>query len=272
MLKFAYSTLACPSWTFDEILAAAKDFGYDGIEIRGIENEVYVPKTKAFSRDLQDSMKRLKALGLTVPMLSSASVIGDQANQTTEMANAKEYIELAEEAEIDFVRVLVEPSANPSQEPDLALAAKNLLALSEYARTHKTKVLIETNGYLANSKRMAEFMKPIANDSLGIIWDVHHPFRFFNENVEETYQNLRPYISYLHMKDSKMVDGKLRYQMMGYGDVPNQRSLELLSKDGFDGFVSLEWVKRWNVELEEPSLVIPNFIGYVRGVLARMMF
>ena len=42
-MKLAFSTLGCPNWPWREIYAAAKDLQVDGIEIRGIENEMYAP-------------------------------------------------------------------------------------------------------------------------------------------------------------------------------------------------------------------------------------
>jgi len=35
-MKIGFSTLGCPDWTLSEILATAKDLGYNGVEIRGI--------------------------------------------------------------------------------------------------------------------------------------------------------------------------------------------------------------------------------------------
>ena len=46
-MKIAFSTLGCPGWSWDEIFATAKDMGLDGIEIRGVGNEMFAPKIKA---------------------------------------------------------------------------------------------------------------------------------------------------------------------------------------------------------------------------------
>ena len=50
-MKLAFSTLGCPGWSWDEIYATAKDLGMAGIEIRGIENEMFAPKTKPFRKE-----------------------------------------------------------------------------------------------------------------------------------------------------------------------------------------------------------------------------
>lgn len=47
-MKICFSTLGCPDWSWEEILAAAKDLGYDGIELRGLGNEIYARPSHFF--------------------------------------------------------------------------------------------------------------------------------------------------------------------------------------------------------------------------------
>jgi fatty-acyl-CoA synthase len=39
-VKISFSTLACPEYSWADIYSMAKDLGYDGIEIRGLGNEI----------------------------------------------------------------------------------------------------------------------------------------------------------------------------------------------------------------------------------------
>ena len=39
IMKLAFSTLGCPDWSWEEILATAKDMGFDAVEILGIAKE-----------------------------------------------------------------------------------------------------------------------------------------------------------------------------------------------------------------------------------------
>ena len=36
-----------------------------------------------------------------------------------------------------------------------------------------------------------------------------------------------------------------------------------LDRAGFDGFFSLEWVKRWNPDLQEPGIVFAHYKNYM---------
>ena len=40
-MKFSFSTLACPDYTWADIYSMAKDLGFDGIEVRGLGNDIF---------------------------------------------------------------------------------------------------------------------------------------------------------------------------------------------------------------------------------------
>src|SRR5580765_7864083 len=45
----SFSTLGCPDWSFEEIVAFAAANNYDGIEIRGIQRELDLTKAAPFN-------------------------------------------------------------------------------------------------------------------------------------------------------------------------------------------------------------------------------
>ena len=48
-MKISFSTLACPDLTWQEIYSMAKDFGFDGIEMRGLGNDIISYKALPFT-------------------------------------------------------------------------------------------------------------------------------------------------------------------------------------------------------------------------------
>ena len=62
-LKISFSTLACPSWSWSDIYSIAKDFKFNGIEVRGIGNEIFSIKENPFSDEkISQTIKKLKEL------------------------------------------------------------------------------------------------------------------------------------------------------------------------------------------------------------------
>lgn len=74
-MKFSFSTLACPDYTWADIYSMAKDLGFDGIEVRGLGNDIFdASKNMPFSpRLLPATRQKLASLRLTIPCLSSAA-------------------------------------------------------------------------------------------------------------------------------------------------------------------------------------------------------
>ena len=262
-MKIAFSTLGCPGWSFDEIFATARDLGIQGIEIRGIADTVYAPRCLEFSdENIEKTLSVLKRSGMEIPVLDTASVLGVPQRAEDSMREAKDYIVLASRLGTKYVRVMPSPYAEPS-DCDVRLCRSLYTELCEFALDYGVVPLMETNGVFAESSVLAKFLDSIPLENKGALWDVHHPYRFFREVPFITVGTLGDRIKHTHLKDSVMVNGKVSYRMMGYGDVPLKSVLKELGRIGYKGYLSLEWLKRWNPELQEPGIVFAHFVSYM---------
>ena len=50
-MRFAFSTVSCPKWDFETIVARAKEYGYEGVEVRGFLNESILTASNPFLTD-----------------------------------------------------------------------------------------------------------------------------------------------------------------------------------------------------------------------------
>lgn len=270
-MKLAFSTLGCPGWSWEEIYATAKDLGLDGIEIRGLENEMFAPEAKPFrAENLDKTLQTLKNGRMELPMLTSGALLSDREHRGRFLAEGKSYIDLAEKVGARFVRVLGDENPAPAGFVDLSLVRASYLDLCAHAEGKNVQVLIETNGVLADSEVMASFMEDIDHPNAGVLWDIHHPWRFFSEAPEETLRHIGRHVRYVHIKDSVMKNGQVAYRMLGYGDVPVLDMLKGLRALGYDGYVSLEWVKRWNPDLQEPGVVFSHYASYMAHLIRQL--
>lgn len=266
-MKLSFSTLACPDWSFREIYATAADLGYDGIEIRGIADEIYAPKIYNFTDEKLESTKsHLSKRGLEIPVLTTGAYI--LANESSCADEIRDYCVLAQKLSIPYVRILIERTPEPSVIPDFEFAVKSYRELCGIAKEYGVTLLAETNGFLADSTVCKKFMEAVGADNMGLIWDVHHPYRFFGESPEETVKNIGKYIKHVHLKDSvKGTNGKITYMLTGYGDFPFEQVISALKEIGYDGYLSYEWVKRWSRELAEPGVALFQYINYIKTLL-----
>lgn len=263
-MKLAFSTISCPDWDFyRDIFAAAKDLGYQGIEIRGIGGELYAPSISLFQDDvISDTVNKLNEARLEISCLTSGACLGAPGGEEKAETEAKDYIDLAAKLKTKFVRVMPTGNTFPD-ECDIAQAARLYKKLAKYGESKNVTPIMETNGIFADTLVLKEFMESIKEENIGVLWDINHPVRFNGEDVSRTLKNIGKYIKYVHLKDSEVVDGNIVYRMPGKGTLPIDEAVDGLKMICYDGFLSLEWVKRWNKNLEEPGLVLPYYINYM---------
>ncbi|MCK9479167.1 MAG: AMP-binding protein [Firmicutes bacterium] len=270
-MKLSFSTIGCPEWSWNEIYSMAKDLGYSGIEIRGLGSEIRAVNAKPFTSDeMPKTMSTLKQLGLEIACFCSSCFLGAKTEQSRILAEGFEYIELAARANVKYVRVLGDKEPHVTGEIDDGLVISNLRLLAAFAEYKNVTILVETNGVYADTSRLKKIIEQVACPYVGVLWDIHHPYRFFNEQPGDTVRNVGKYIKHVHVKDSVMHDNKPCYKIMGDGDIPFYAAFDALSKVGYDGYISLEWVKRWNMNLEDAAIAFPQFVQYMDSYFSGM--
>ncbi len=262
-MKTCFSTLGCPEWSFAEIVSVASDLGFSGIEIRGIQRELHAPGIDAFSpAHIGATKEKLSRLSLSIPCLASSCDL----NSEDVLDEAKAYVDTASALGAPYIRVLGDREPAPSDEIHPRVIAANLREIADYAKPKGVTPLIETNGFFAKTKVLGLMLQEMKGGNVGILYDIHHPYRFFNENPEYTIKNIAPYIRHVHIKDSVMEGGKVRYRVVGEGDIPVARIVRMLNDAGYEGFYSLEWVKRWDLTLEEPGIAFAQYKAFMDAV------
>jgi fatty-acyl-CoA synthase len=146
------------------------------------------------------------------------------------------------------------------REEVVVAALKKLLP---YAEEKNVTLLIETNGVYANTENLRSLLARLQSDYVGALWDIHHPYRYAGEKPEQTVQNLGAYIKYAHIKDSVIKNGKVIYKLMGEGDLPIDEAMRSLRSVNYDGYVSLEWLKKYTPDLQDAGIVFPHYANYM---------
>jgi len=269
-MKLAFSTLGCPDFNWPDIYAMAKDLGFDGIEIRGLGEEIFAVKAKPFTEsELPNTVKKLKDLRLEIPCLSSGCCLKFPEKADANYQEIVEYINLAKRLGTPYVRVLGDLEPQVTEEVDDNVVLEALKRLIPVAEANGVTLLIETNGVYADTSRLRGLLEHVASDAVGALWDLHHPYRYAGETPEKTVQNLGAFIKYVHIKDSVMVDGVVQYRMLGEGDLPIDGMMRALNSINYSGFISLEWVKRWAKDLDDAGVVFPHFENFMRQYIKK---
>lgn len=267
-MKLSFSTVGCPDWMLNEVIAAAKDFGYDGIELRGIGEDLFLPRANVFGpRRLQTSLRELREANLEIPCVATDASCMLSADRPDVADNIREYIDLAVMIHGKTLRLLGEEWPEPEENIDENRIYENLTKVIAYAEEKNVRLLVETNGLYANSARLKALIEKAGSPAVGALWDLNHPYVYFGEDPQTTAANIGKYVGHVHVKDSKSDGGAVAYKMLGEGALPLEKCFAELKKAGYDGYLSLEWVKRWNQELEDPGIVFPHYVRKMRKYL-----
>ncbi len=279
-MKLAFTTLGCIEWNLTQIMAKACEYGYAGVDFRGYHGTMDLWTMSEFRRKVATTRCMLTDAGLTVPCLgSSAKMFSQGTDVNASLEEVKRYTEIAHQIGATSIRVFGGALRGNPIEFALPPAATFLNAAADIARSAGIEVLVETHDdwvnteWLMNAFEVAKFPAGV-----GVIWDVHHPYRFAGENSEETWRRIGSLTKYTHWKDSVMVempnpDGgvekKLVPKLPGEGDLPLARFYETLDKGGYRGWYTLEWERKWHPEIEPPEVAFPHFVQVMREIEAK---
>lgn len=284
-MKTAFSTLATPDWSWEQLLNRAAAYDYRGIEIRLLEGETDLLKRAEFQPGRREErLRELHDAEVAVCGLASSVRFDypEAAKRDKQIAIGRAYIELAVDLEAEFVRVFGDTLPPQNDESGrktvMANVAAGLTSLGRYGEENGIGVLIETHGDFSDSCVMKETMQQVQSDHAGVLWDTHHPWRFYEEPLAETFARLKPWIRHTHWKDSvvrpqsetqtaeaeaahALMSGHRHadYVLFGGGEFPAAEAMQLLQWAGYDGWYSLEWEKAWHPEIEDPEIALPLF-------------
>lgn len=267
-LRLSFSTLGCPDWSFDQIIEFAKLHAYTGIEVRGIQREMDLPKCQVFtSQQVANTLAKMEQAGLQFVDLGSSAALhmAGAAERSKSLDEARRFIDLAQQINCPYVRVF--PNNFPKEQEKqqtIELIIAGLNELASHARGSKVTVLMETHGDLVHSDDILNIMQSTVTRHTGIIWDITNMWTVTKESPEEAYQKLKKFIRHTHIKDAQLVDGKPQYTLLGKGEVPIFDAIELLRNDGYKGYYSFEWEKLWHPEIAEPEVAFADYAAVMK--------
>ena len=260
----SFSTLGCPDWNFQQITDFAVKHGYKGIEIRGIQRQMDLPKCIEFSttENRSATLSMMKEKGLQFINLGSSATLhfAEGAEREKNMDEGKRFIDLAQQIKCPYIRVF--PNNFPKgqeRNATIDLIIKGLIDLGDHAKETNVTVLMETHGELVKSEDLEVIMRSTEHPKVGLVWDPVNMWTVTKEPPSAVYPKLKKYIRHTHIKDAILADGNPQYKFLGEGEVPIFEAVDLLNKGGYRGYYSFEWEKLWHPELAGPELAFADY-------------
>jgi sugar phosphate isomerase/epimerase len=266
-MKISFSTLACPDWTLPRAIELATRSGYDGVELRFLEEEDSLWKLPAFrGRELRHTRRLISESGLAIACLDTSCRFDspDALERKKWLDEGERMAELAAHLGAPAIRVFgdrIQPGAN--RESTSNWISESLNVLSERIRGSGVEIWLETHGDFASA---ADVLTILSNSpEVQIIWD---PACAIIERRERPFENglaLRPWIRHAHIKDVCHKNGSWIPVLTGDGALPLTEVRTVLETIGYAGFLSFEWEKKWHPSIEAAETAVPHFANWFRS-------
>ena len=264
-MRFAFSTVSCPKWDFDTIVARAKEYGYQGVEVRGFLNEAILTASNPFLTDARKLRDLFDDNDLDICCLaSSIAMTQNRKRDKAAAAELRQFIDMAQALRCPLVKVF-DTQVRPGQDrPSAGVALGNwILPLADYAAEHDVVIVIENALSFRAAKEMWTILDRLQHPSVACCWDVFNA-AMVGESPYLSVPTLNSKIQYTQVKDAKLGALGATYTKLGEGDVKVERFLTRLRGIGYKGWVTLEWEKAWLPNIAEPEEVLPHAIAKLR--------
>ncbi len=267
MFKLGFSTIGCPDYGVDEVIALATGNGFDGIEIRHFRGTIDLVSLPEFTSDIAETRRRFEDAGLQVVGINTSVRMNalDKAKRAEAMELARRNLAIATGLGAPYLRVFGGPiPKDQDREATLDAIAEGLGEVADLTAASGVTTLIETHDDFCTSEGVLDLYARGASDNLKVLWDTLHSYRH-GEAGEVTWAALADRIRLVHVKDAnKATPEAFDFALTGEGNIPVAGFVEILRNNGFDGFLNFEWERGWHPEIEPPEVAIPHFARFMK--------
>lgn len=266
-MKISFSTLGCAEWTLAKCLAEARRLGFDGVELRFLENSDVLWEVAGLrSGELAATLRHVKDLGLAISNVDARAHFhfASAEKRKEQIDEAKKNFDLAGALECRGVRIWgdkVQPGSD--RKSTMGWISEALWALAEHGRPMNVSARLESHGDFTRSTDMIELLRGCGCHGVAANWDPANALAGSGEDPLTGAKNLGAYIEHVHFKDEKLLgEGKRDITLMGQGDIPLAKILEGLRQARFAGHVSLEWERKYFPQAPPPEVAFPQFVTW----------
>jgi sugar phosphate isomerase/epimerase len=267
MIKLGFSTIGCPEYDLDQVIALAKDHGFEGVELRFLQGTTDLPSLPSFSKSgLIETRQKFDDAGIEVVSIGTGIRMNsfDPKVRAKQLEDTRVHTDIAVALGANYLRVFGGPIP-PEQDLDQTLdaIATGLGEVADLSMQSGVTSLLETHDAFCKSPDVLNLYERGASENLAVLWDTLHSYRH-GEDAETTWKNLRDRIKLAHVKDAFVATPTgFDFALTGQGSIPIMTFFDVLRNADFDRFVNFEWEKGWHPEIEEPDVAIPHFARYM---------
>lgn len=227
---------------FRKIFTMATGQGVRNFEIRMVEAKRFpVVEAAAWERLKSVAVEYGIHYSAVSPGLFKADLHSDLIGfHSTEILSMS--LDLAERIEVDtLITFGVERSALDAEE-DFARVIDLLGEAADVAATRGFKLLLENvpGSWADTGENCLRILEGVGRSNFGYVWDTGNLYESEHRPFVESYELLKPFIRNVHLKDGRIVDGRMVWQRFGAGETDIAGQIAALQADGYRGTLTVE--------------------------------
>ena len=226
-------------------IRAHQELGWNHVEVRAVPSGQF---TQVDDAEFDAICEKLAAADMQVSCFAGAianwarNIVGDFQTDLDDLTRS---IPRMRKLNCPFIRVMSWPNRGETRLTDdawQAEALRRMKALGKMAEDGGVTLVIENcDGWAAQTgKHMAQFLADVDSPAVRVVFDTGNA-PGHNLNSLEVYTEVKPFIAYVHVKDSYLdSDGVAHYTWPNEGQGYVRQILADLLRGGYDGGISIE--------------------------------
>ena len=256
-MKISFTTMGTPGLNIDEIIEAAREYGFDGIDFRvHKDGEISEDITIEEANEIKDKLGNLELPGL----LCYNTKIQQGIDEMTD--SVMKSLEIAEMLGAKSIRLF---SGKLTESETME---KFCDALNNIFEKYKGEVEIYIQNHASGGISCAEALeiaKRVKDKRYGFIFSPEQSY-LMGEEYLDLVREITPLVKQIYIAD---VNEENLYCLIGAGVIPFSKIINDMKDAGFDGYITLNWEKCWRDYLPPYQQGFESFLNYFKkeGIL-----
>ena len=274
-MKLSVSTLGCTEKNISEIASLCAECGIHGIEIRGIDGVLPVDRIACLSAEnacetekiLNNSNVNIVGFGTSCAFHDPSKTEGALLDGMSAVrACAGFYRQLNRDVPSGtFIRVFGNSVFSDGYDNTVTRIIDGIGRLCGCSEKYGVNVYLEVHGDFNRIETLSVPLKALSEyHNFGVIWDIMHSDKIYGDDIDRFYDFIFPYTRHVHLKDCLRNTVPPTLALPGEGNIPIQRIVNRLLNDGYDGYCSFEWERKWHRELVSADIAFPYYAEYMK--------
>ncbi len=291
MFKIAGHTMGTPEYTVMESIALMEKIGADGIEIvvqDGYKSGIPCHCEPSFLEAVKQCAEEHQIQIICLTPYNSYFNSLDEEQRQKELEDIKRVMDYCAFFGAQYIRIYggnLAVGDSDHYEEKWKTLVRSMRELGDLAEKKGVTLVVENhfNTMTVSAKDSEALMKAVNHKAVRILYDQANLTFTEQEDYEEAIRIQQQHVAYMHVKDLVFQEGKsfsssdvacpndaernVYTRIVGEGIIKWPEILKLVKEQGYDGWLSLEYERRWHPDdIPDASVGMKKSVEYLRSI------